>query len=72
MAGDPPLRILEDGLLDVVALITNPATSTWLLDALATAFERDPFDAERDALTLATILTRRVDALVDRHFATRC
>ena len=57
--------------LDPVAVLANPATSYWLRDALVSSFERDPFDAERDALALAAILTKRVDELVERHFATR-
>lgn len=56
---------------EVFALLANPATSYWLKDALVSALERDPFDAERDALVLATILTRNLDALVARHFPDR-
>ena len=53
---------------EVLALIANPATSYWLRDALVSACARDPFDAERDAMTLAALLTRRLDAIVARHF----
>lgn len=57
--------------LDPIVLLADPATSYWLKDAIVAAFERDPFDAERDALALAAILTRRVDELVERHFSAR-
>jgi hypothetical protein len=57
--------------LDPIAVLANPATSYWLRNAIVSAFERDPFDAERDALALASILTKRVDELVERHFSTR-
>jgi hypothetical protein len=53
---------------EVIAIIADPATSYWLRDALVSACGRDPFDAERDAMTLAALLTRRLDAIVARHF----
>jgi hypothetical protein len=53
---------------EVIAVIANPATSYWLRDALVTACARDPFDAERDAIALAALLTKRLDAIVARHF----
>jgi hypothetical protein len=56
---------------EVIAIIANPATSYWLRDAIVSACARDPFDAERDAITLAALLTRRLDAIVARHFASR-
>ena len=63
-----PDRAMQEPL-DPIAVLANPATSYWLRGAIVSAFERDPFDAERDALALAAILTRRVDELVERHFA---
>ena len=60
-----------DRAIEVIALIADPATSYWLRDALVSALERDPFDAERDALTLANVLTRNLDALIARHFPDR-
>lgn len=60
-----------DATIEVIAVLANPATSYWLRDALLSALDRDPFDAERDALALATILTRNLDALVARHFLDR-
>ena len=56
---------------EVIAIIADPATSYWLRDAIVSACTRDPFDAERDALTLAALLTRRLDAIVARHFPSR-
>ncbi len=53
---------------ELFALLANPATSYWLKHALVSAMERDPFDAERDALVLAAVLTKNLDALVARHF----
>lgn len=56
---------------EVIAIIANPATSYWLRDAIVSACARDPFDAERDAITLAALLTRRLGAIVARHFPSR-
>jgi hypothetical protein len=33
------------------------------------ALDRDAFDAERDAIVLARLLTQRLDGIVERHFA---
>ncbi|WP_197277157.1 hypothetical protein [Sphingomonas profundi] len=52
----------------MIGILADPATSYWLRDAIVSAIERDPFDAERDALVLAGLLTKRLDALVARHF----
>lgn len=71
MAELQPVATTTDATIEVIALLANPATSYWLRDALASALERDPFDAERDALALASILTRNLDALVARHFLDR-
>ena len=53
---------------ELVAVLADPSTSYWLRDAIVSASARDPFDAERDAMFLATLLTRRVDAMVARLF----
>ncbi len=66
-----PAATPTDVAIEIIALLANPATSYWLKGALVGALERDPFDAERDALALATILTRNLDALVARHFLDR-
>lgn len=57
-----------DGTAEIIALVADPSTSYWLRDAVTKALERDPFDAERDALTLTSLLTRRVESIVARHF----
>jgi hypothetical protein len=51
--------------------MADPAASYWLKQALASALDRDPFDAERDGLVLASLLTKRLDAIVARHFEAR-
>ncbi|NNM78047.1 hypothetical protein HJG53_14160 [Sphingomonas sp. ID1715] len=71
MAELEPATDTPDVTIEVIALLANPATSYWLRDALVSALDRDPFDAERDALALSTILTRNLDALVARHFLDR-
>ena len=65
---DPTTRQPMSDLAEVIAMLADPATSYWLRDAIVSACHRDPFDAERDALALAGLLTRRLDAIVTRHF----
>lgn len=43
-------------------IIADPATSTWLKEALSTALARDPVDAANDADYLAAILDARAEA----------
>jgi hypothetical protein len=68
MAELTPEPAAADPVVEIVALLANPATSYWLKSAIGSALERDPFDAERDAIMLASLLTRHVDAIVARHF----
>ena len=56
---------------EIAAVMADPAASDWLKQALASALDRDAFDAERDALVLAGLLTKRLDAIVARHFERR-
>jgi hypothetical protein len=56
---------------EIAAVMADPAASYWLKQALASALDRDPFDAERDGLVLASLLTKRLDAIVARHFEAR-
>lgn len=65
---DPITREPMSDVAQVIAMLADPATSYWLRDAIVSACQRDPFDAERDALALAGLLTRRLDAIVTRHF----
>ena len=69
MADAPRPPMISD-VAEVIAVIADPAASNWLKATLAAALERDPFDAERDAIFLSTLLTRRVDALVASPFRT--
>jgi hypothetical protein len=71
MADAQPVGQAANHVFDICALLADPATSYWLKHALTSALERDPFDAERDALVLASLLTRNLDAIVDRHFSKR-
>ena len=59
---------LPSDVAEIVAIVADPSVSYWLKQALAAALDRDPFDAERDAILLSTLLTRRVDVIVARHF----
>jgi hypothetical protein len=54
---------------EIIAVIADPAASYWLKQALASALDRDAFDAERDAIVLARLLTQRLDGIVERYFA---
>lgn len=45
-------------------VLSDPTTSTWLRDALATALLRDPCDAEREAAVLWQLLHARALAAV--------
>jgi hypothetical protein len=54
---------------EIIAVMADPAASYWLKQALASALDRDAFDAERDAIVLARLLTQRLDGIVERHFA---
>ena len=67
-SGRTPNELCEFG--ELVAVLANPATSYWFRDAITASLERDPFDAERDAIALAALLTRRVDELVVRMVMT--
>lgn len=41
----------------IAEVLADPAASRWLKGALSSALDRDPVDAERDALELARLLT---------------
>ncbi|TVV72756.1 hypothetical protein [Sphingomonas solaris] len=65
---DPTTQRNGEDMIEMSGILAHPATSYWLRDAIVSAIERDPFDAERDAIVLAELLGRRLDALVARHF----
>ena len=52
---------------ELAQILGDPATSFWLRAAIASSWQRDPLDAERDALVLASLLKRRVDETLARH-----
>ena len=45
-------------------VLSDPATRTWLKDALRAALRRDPVDAVNDARTLLRVLEVRCDAIL--------
>ena len=49
---------------EVDAVLSSPASSTWLKDALRAALVRDPVDAAADAEALAGLLARRCDSVL--------
>ena len=44
----------------IAEVLADPAASRWLKGALSSALDRDPVDAERDALELARLLSWRM------------
>ena len=44
----------------IAEVLADPAASRWLMGALSSAIDRDPVDAERDALELARLLSVRL------------
>lgn len=48
--------------LVIAAVLSDPATSHWLKDALRAALERDPIDAANDSAFLASLLAARAEA----------
>ena len=44
----------------IAEVLADPAASRWLKGALSSALDRDPVDAERDALELARLLSVRL------------
>jgi len=49
---------------DMVAVLSADNTSSWLLQALRSAIQRDPIQAANDAERLADLLTGRVEEQV--------
>lgn len=56
--GDSPLLSIEE-------VLSDPAASFWLRDALRAALARDPVDAAHDSEILARLLDRRCRAILD-------
>ena len=50
-------------------ILADPSISSWLRDAIKTAYEEDPVDALRDAHRLIKMLGERYTQIVNRDFA---
>ena len=50
----------------IAAVISDPACSYWLKDALSRALDRDPVDAVNDAEALCDLLDLRTSAMFDK------
>jgi hypothetical protein len=48
---------------EIRLMLKDPSLSTWLVNAMTTAMERDPVDAANDAGLLSMILDKRVTTL---------
>ena len=53
----------------IAAVISDPACSYWLKDALSRALDRDPVDAVNDAEALFDLLDLRTSAMFDKLLA---
>jgi hypothetical protein len=51
--------------IDCRALLSDPATSDWLRQALASALARDPLDVAVDAEIVAQVLRLRAEAALE-------
>jgi len=51
-------------MLNIRAVLSNPAASLWLKDALRSALERDRVDAANDAEVLAELLEERCQEIL--------
>ena len=50
-------------------ILVDPSISSWLKDAIAAAYERDPVEALRDAHRLLKMLGERYTQVVNRDLA---
>jgi hypothetical protein len=50
-------------------ILTDPSISSWLKDAVKTAYEQDPIDALRDAHRLIKMLGERYTQVVNQTSA---
>ena len=50
-------------------ILADPSISSWLKDAIKTAYEQDPLDALRDARRLLNMLGERYTQVVNRSLA---
>ena len=54
---------------EIRLMLKDTSLSTWLVNALNTALERDPVDAANDAWLLSIILDKRVTTLEEKQAA---
>jgi len=57
--------------LTAKSILADPAASRWLIDALKSAFLRDPVDAANDADVLAQVLDGRCRLLLEQAASER-
>jgi hypothetical protein len=50
-------------------ILADPSISSWLKDAIKTAYEQDPLDALRDARRLLKMLGERYTQVVNRSLS---
>ena len=58
-------------IMTLKEILADPGISSWLKDAIKTAYERDTIEAMRDANRLLTMLRERYTQTVNRNFAYR-
>lgn len=54
---------------EIRRMLKDPSLSTWLVNAMTSAMERDPVDAANDAELLSMILDKRVTTLQEKQAA---
>ena len=54
---------------EIRRMLKDPSLSTWLVNAMTSAMERDPVDAAHDAGLLSMILDKRVTTLQEKQAA---
>ena len=52
--------------LEIEQVLSDPAASFWLKDALCSAIERDPVDAANDAEVLFRVLNERCHRILNQ------
>jgi hypothetical protein len=55
--------------MNLKEILADPGTSSWLKDAIKTAYDQDPVDALRDANRLLKMLAQRYAQVVNRDLA---
>jgi hypothetical protein len=63
------LHILNKQSMTLKKILADPSISSWLKDAIKTAYEQDPLDALRDARRLLNMLGERYTQVVNRSLA---